>query len=693
MQPDVAQEIARLRTEIERHERLYYVEDAPEISDAEYDVLMRRLSELETAHPELVTADSPTSRVGGKPREGFIKVPHSSAMLSLDNALNEQELDDFDRRVRDLLGGEEFLYTAELKLDGLSMAVRYEQGLMKLAVTRGDGRVGEDVTENARTIRSLPLRVEPRWPSFEVRGEVVMTREAFERLNEETRRKNEEIRARNEDLLAKGKRPLRELTEYANPRNSAAGSLRVLDPSITASRALDYYPYFLLIDGRPVIESHWESLEALKDLGFKVNPHRARFDGLVPLKTFCGEWSERRDTLPYEIDGVVVKVDSVAQQDRLGWTAKAPRWAIAFKFSARQAETVLENIEIQVGRTGALTPVAKLRTVEVSGVRVSNATLHNEAEIERLGVQIGDTVLIERSGDVIPKVVRVTKEGPERRRFEMPKVCPVCGGEVVRAEGEVASRCLNTNCPARLRESILHFAARSVMDIDGMGEAIVDELMSRGLLNSVADLYQLTEDQLASLELRGEKSARKLGAKSAAKIIEEIEASRARSLPRLISGLGIAFVGERTAQLLAEHIPSLDELMAADAERLQAVPEVGPKVADSIRRFFAESHNRELVERLRAAGLKFIHDAPARPASGPLTGMTLVLTGTLPTLTRDEAKARIEAAGGKVTGSVSKKTSAVVAGEEAGSKLEKARELGIDVWDEAALLDRIGGAA
>lgn len=669
MNPAIARQIEELRAELRRHERLYYVLDTPEITDAEYDALMRRLLELETAHPELITPDSPSRRVGGAPREGFVKQRHSTAMLSLDNALNEGELRDFDRRVRELLGGESYQYTAELKLDGLSLALRYEQGLLQLAVTRGDGLEGEDVTENARTIRSLPLRTEPRWPAFEVRGEVVMPLTAFQKLNDER---------------AAAGQPL-----YANPRNSAAGSLRVLDPAITAARTLDFYAYFLLVDGRPPLESHWECLQALQELGFKVNPNRARLDQVDALFEWCRGWDEQRDSLPYEIDGVVAKIDSLTQQDRLGWTARFPRWAIAYKFAARQAETVLEDIQVQVGRTGALTPVAKLRPVAVGGVTVSNATLHNEDEIARLDLAIGDTVVLERSGDVIPKVVAVRARPADRRPFAMPSHCPVCESEVIRAEGEVARRCLNTNCPARLRESILHFASRSVMDIDGLGESIVDELMARGMVKSVADLYLLTLEQLAPLELKGEKNTRKLGEKSAAKIVAEIDATRQRPLPRLISGLGIAFVGERTAVLLAEHLGSMDALMQASPERLQAIPEVGPKVAESVRRFFGEPHNLELVERLRAAGLQFAYDAPARPAAGPLTGMTFVLTGTLPTLTRDEAKAKIEEAGGKVTGSVSKKTTVVVAGEEAGSKLEKARELNIEIWDESTLLERV----
>jgi DNA ligase (NAD+) len=669
----VQERLEQLRAEIRRHEYLYYVLDQPEISDAEFDGLMRQLRELEQAHPEIpVPPDSPTMRVGGAPREGFVKVRHSAPMLSLDNALNEGELRDFDRRVRELLGGEPYQYVAELKLDGLSMAVHYEDGVLRQAVTRGDGIEGEDVTENARTIRTVPLRTKSApWPRFEVRGEVIMTKAAFERLNREREQQG--------------------LPLYANPRNSAAGSLRVLDPSITAARQLEFHAYFLLVEGRHAMPSHWQALEKLAELGFRVDPQRRLCRDIEELAAFCREWEEKRDSLPFEIDGVVAKVDSIEQQQRLGWTAKAPRWAIAFKFTPRQAETVLENIEVQVGRTGTLTPVARLRPVVVSGVTVTNATLHNEDYIRELGLMIGDRVVVERSGDVIPKVVRVAAPGAQRRPFQMPKECPECGGPVFRAEGEAAVRCINTSCPARLKESILHYCSRGVMDIDGMGEAIVAQLMAVGKLRSIADLYGLRVEDLAPLELEGEKARRRLGEKVAARIVQNIEATKQKPLSRLIAGLGIPFVGERTAQFLAQSFASLDELMAADEERLMQVEEVGPKIAASIRRFFAEPHNRELVERLRKAGLNFVSTERKKTEGGPFSGMTFVLTGTLPTLKREEATRLIEAAGGKVTGSVSRKTSVVVAGEEAGSKLDKARELGIPVWDEAELRRRLGG--
>ena len=655
-----SREIEQLSEEIRRHENLYYVLDKPEITDAEYDALMRRLQALEQQNPDLRQPDSPTQRVGGKPREGFVKVSHSVQMLSLDNALNESELRDFDRRVRDLLGGAPFRYVTELKMDGLSMAAHYRSGAFVQAVTRGDGLIGEDVTENARTIRSLPLRVTGRVGDFEVRGETVMNRRAFERLNAERDEKG--------------------LSRFANPRNAAAGSLRVLEPQITASRRLDYYTYFLLASGRPIFDSHWESLDAMSKMGFKVNPHRKMCADVEEVLAFCAKWEAGRDDLPYEIDGVVVKVDSIEQQRTLGFTAKAPRWAIAYKYPARQAVTEVEGVEVQVGRTGALTPVAHLKAVEVGGVRVSRATLHNEDEIERLGLQIGDQVVIERSGDVIPKVVRVSAQGSYRKKFRMPTHCPVCGGKIVREEGEAASRCINVNCSARLKESILHFASRGVMNIDGVGDALVEQLVDRKLVVSVADLYDLTVEKLVELE--------RMGAKSASNIIANIEKSKNNPLPRVLAALGIRFVGERTAVFLAEHFGSMERIAAAELDELQDAEEVGPKVAESIFQFFREPHNQELLDRLRAAGLRFSYES-TRPRGGPLKGITFVLTGTLPSLSRDDAKKLIEMSGGKVSGSVSKKTNYILAGEDAGSKLTKARELGVKIIDEQHLFQLI----
>jgi len=648
----ILKQIQDLSEQLRRHEHLYYVLDAPEITDAEYDALMRQLTEIEKAYPELIAPDSPTQRVGGKPREGFTKVRHSTQMLSLDNALNDEDLRAFLDRIGDVP------YVTELKLDGLSMAAHFLRGRFTQAVTRGDGLVGEEVTENARTIRSLPLSIPSKREQLEVRGEAIMNRRGFERLNAE--------------------RDQQGLARFANPRNAAAGGLRALDPAVTASRRLDFYAYLMLVGGEPAHDSHWSALEELNRLGFKVNPHRRLCQGADEVIAFCAEWENKRESLPYEIDGVVVKVDSVALQRKLGWTSKAPRWAIAYKYAARQASTTVENIGVQVGRTGALTPVAHLRPVFISGVTVSRATLHNEDEVARLGVQIGDEVLIERSGDVIPKVVRVTKQGEKRQPFRMPTHCPVCGGHIVREEDEAASRCVNTNCPARLKESISHFAARSVMNIDGMGDALVDQLVDRGLVKSVSDIYQLTLDQLVDLE--------RMGKKSAQNVLRNIEKSRDNPLPRLLVGLGIRFVGVRTAVLLAEAFGSLDAIMQADVETLQQAEEVGPKVAQSIHEFCREPRNMELVERLREARLKFDHPKKVKKA-GPFEGLTFVLTGTLPSMTREQATERIESGGGKVAGSVSKKTSYVVAGEEAGTKLDKARTLGVPILDEEKFLE------
>jgi len=672
--PDPATEAESLRDTIRHHEHQYYVLDQPEISDAEYDELVRRLQHIERDHPDLITPDSPTRRVGGKPREGFQKVAHSSPMLSLDNALDENELRAFDARVRELLEGAPFRYVAELKMDGLSMAARYEDDIFRQAITRGDGSTGEDVTENARTIRSLPLSVSApktasknkeaeRFARFEVRGEVVMNWKAFERLNAE--------------------REERDLTRFANPRNAAAGSLRVLEPSITASRRLDFYAYFILDEaGAALFDSHWKSLEWLARHGFKVNSRRQLCASIDEALEFCREWEGHRETLPYEIDGVVLKVDSVDQQRRLGYTAKAPRWAIAFKYAARQVETEVADISVQVGRTGALTPVAQLAPRVVGGVTVTRATLHNEDEIARLGLQIGDTVVVERSGDVIPKVVRVKMQGSNRRPFRMPRECPVCGGRVVREEGEAATRCINVDCPARLKESIRHFASRGVMNIDGLGDALIDQLVDRGMVTGVADLFSLTTEQIAGLD--------RMGPKSASNVIKNIERSRYLPMPRVIAALGIRFVGERTAEFLAQHFGSLDKISEASREELQEANEVGPKVAESIYAFFHEPRNRELLERLKAANLSFEYTARKRK-DGVLNGLTIVLTGTLPSLSREEAKQRIEAAGGKVASAVTKKTSFVVAGDDAGSKLAKAKELKIPVLDEAGLIELIAG--
>jgi DNA ligase (NAD+) len=660
-----------LRSELRRHEHLYYVMDAPVISDAEYDALMNELKRIEADHPELLTADSPTQRVGGKPAEGFRKVRHSRPMLSLDNAYSAEELADWDRRVRELAGKLPVEYTAELKLDGLSVALHYEaaeDGGARLVtgVTRGDGQIGEDVTSNIRTIRSVPLSVsadqlkKARIPqAFEVRGEVVMPASAFLRLNEEREKQG--------------------LPPAVNPRNAAAGTLRTLEPSIVAQRRLDVYAYFLLVGGEYLAAGQGATLDALTALGFRVNPHRERVHTVADMMKFIEATDSRRAKLGYEIDGVVLKVDSHATQQRLGYTGRAPRWAIAYKFSAKQAITQVRDILISVGRSGKLTPTAELTPVFVGGVTVSRATLHNADFIERMGLLIGDWVKVERGGDVIPKVAEVVEDAEHPRgtvHFSYPSVCPECGNKVVRVEGEADYRCVNADCPALLRETLLHFGARDVMNIEGLGEAVVGQLLENGLVHHVADLYRLTEEQLVGLERFAEKSARAL--------LAEIEGSKKAGLARVLMGLGIRFVGERTAQLLAEEFGTIDALMAASAEDLERVEEVGPRISTAILEFFARPANRALVQNLKDAGVDMTAERKQRTAQ--LTGLTFVLTGTLPTLTRDEAKEKIEAAGGKVAGSVSKKTSYVVAGEEAGSKLDKAQELKVPVLDEAGLL-------
>ena len=662
---ETAGQVEELRQQIRRHEHRYYVLDEPEISDAEFDALLNQLKQLEAQHPELVTSDSPTQRVGGQPREGFVKVRHSSVMLSLDNAYSREELLEFDRRVRELAGRDHVEYVAELKLDGLSMAVHYEQGRLSRAVTRGDGATGEDITQNARTIRSLPLRVDERLTrqaglaeAFEVRGETIMLLPAFQKLNAE--------------------REAQGLSRFANPRNAAAGSVRVLDPGVTGGRRLDFFAYSLLRDGRTPMAEHRQVLKTLNTLGFKVDRHWRNCRDIHQVLEFCEEWEQEREKLPYETDGVVVKVNAMALHEELGSTAKAPRWACAYKYAARAGFSTVQAVEVQVGRTGALTPVAVLDPVAIGGVQVSRATLHNEDEIERLGLQLGDLVQVERGGDVIPKVVKVIEEErPKRsnqlRPFRMPEQCPVCRSRVVREEGEAVRRCINASCPARLKESLLHFSARKVMGIDGLGESLVDQLVDKGLVGSISDLYQLSKEQLAGLERMGDKSAQNL--------LDEIEASKKMPLARVIFGLGIRHVGERLAQTLAEQFGSLDRLMEASQEELEEVPDVGPRVAESIRQFFEERQNRILIEHLRRVGLRFEETRRAR-AAGPLAGKSFVLTGTLERHTREQAQRLIEEAGGKLTSSVSKKTDYVVAGADAGSKLEKARALGVPVLDE-----------
>ena len=667
---DLGKKIESLRDKIRHHESLYYVLDSPEISDAEFDKLMLQLKQLEAEHPDLITSDSPTQRVGGKPREGFVKVAHSSPMLSLDNTYSEDELRAWERRVHEFSGRSDVDYVCELKLDGMSLALIYENGKLVRGVTRGDGSVGEDVTLNVRTVRSIPLQIPAEKlkkagisADFEVRGELLMPTASFKKINEERERDG--------------------LPTFANPRNFTAGTVRQLDSNITAQRRLDYFPYMLLRNGRTYFDRHWKTLGALDAAGFKVNQNRKLVSATDEVWAFIQQWEGKRDALPYEIDGIVVKVDRTALQDELGFTGKAPRWAIAYKYAARAGITELENVRWQVGRTGKLTPVAELVPVSIGGTMVRNATLHNMDEIQRLGVKIGDWVQVERGGDVIPKVAKVIddKDHPRGKDdIDVPDKCPVCGTKVMRTEGEVDYRCVNANCPAKLLGTILHFASRGVMNIDGMGDALVAQLTERGLVKNVADIYKLTKESLLSLDRMGEKSAQN--------ILREIDNSKKLSLERVIYGLGIRFVGERTAQFLAEHFGSMDALEQASVEELQNVDEVGPRIAESIAEFFSIPANRKLVERLREAKLRLTGEKKQRGTK--LAGKTFVLTGTLPRFTRDEAKKIIENAGGKVTGSVTKKTDYVVAGSDAGSKLDKARELGLAVIDEKQMEELLG---
>ncbi len=733
---DIEARLEELREQIRHHEYCYYVLDAPEISDAAFDALMRELKALEAEHPELVAADSPTQRVGGKAEGSFAKVAHSRPMLSIDNVNSEEELREWVRRVEELAAKlpntPALSYVCEYKLDGMSMALVYgakdggesasrrvsesaeeldggqlRSGQLKAgqrvhdrsahllrALTRGDGTTGEDVTSNVRTIRSVPLSISSaklkaaKLPAeFEVRGEVVMPLAAFLKWNEE--------------------REAAGLAPAANPRNGAAGTIRTKEPSAVAARRLDFYGYFALTGtsgerqgGEKLFPEQGEALDALTAAGFRVNPHREAVKDVDGLLRFIAKAEKHRADLGYEIDGVVIKVDSVALQQRLGYTGRAPRWAVAYKFTARSGITRVGDIRVQVGRTGKLTPVAVLTPVFIGGTTVSRATLHNADEIARLGLRIGDEVLVERGGDVIPKVVEVIPlakdDGVERKEFVFPELCPVCGSAIKRTEGEADYRCVNIDCPARLLESLLHFSSRKVMNIDGLGEALAAQLLEQPVIKdvlggdaaggrpvaSIADLYLLDEAALLSLE--------RIGKKTADSLLAEIAASKKASLARVLFGLGIRFVGERTAQLLTEEFGSMDALMAASTEELERVNEVGPRVAAAVREFFDEARNVELIERLRAAGLTFT--AEKRKKSSQLGGLTFVLTGTLEGMTRDEAKAKIEAAGGKVTGSVSKKTDYVVAGAEAGSKLDKAQSLGVKVLDEAGLVGLLGHA-
>jgi DNA ligase (NAD+) len=733
----VHDEIAHLREILRYHDERYYVHSDPEISDYEYDQLMTRLRELEEANPELVTSDSPTQRVAGRPAEGFERYVHRRPMLSLDNTYSYDDLREWDARVRRGVGRQQVDYVAELKIDGLSISAIYEDGLLARGITRGDGIIGEDVTQNVRAIRSLPLRVRPEAfqlakqakqvkprkqkgaarlkdssqvtlftiaddganPSglvmtpqeIEVRGEVYLPNEEFRRINAER---------------AEAGLPL-----FANPRNAASGTMKSLDARVAADRKLGVFCYDLLLDGRKPFASHWEALEWLLRAGFRVNHLRCLCPSIEDVIVSCERWRELRDELGYEIDGVVVKVNSTALQDELGSTSKAPRWAVAYKYPARQATTRLYDITVQVGRVGTLTPVAELEPVLLAGTTVSRASLHNEDQIKRLGVMIGDYVLIEKSGEIIPQVIKVIesrREGRESelREFAMPRNCPACGEEVVRTPGEVAWRCVNSACPAKIKAGLKQFASRRAMRIEGLGDALIDQLISQRvqkdtnnepvldesgaqvtlppLVRDFADLYHLDShrDEMIALERMGEKSADNL--------LKQINESRANDLSRLIYALGIRHVGERTAQILASQFDSIDELMKASEERLARIFEIGPVLAASIAEWFREPLNLELIERLKRAGVNTTRKEQRKSESHELEGKQFVLTGKLTRFTRDEARLMIEQRGGRVTGSVTKKTDFVIVGEDPGTKLDRANELGVKVLDENGLLELIG---
>jgi DNA ligase (NAD+) len=662
----VPERAEKLRRALERANRLYYNEDSPEISDAEYDRLFKELVDLETEHPELRSADSPTQRVGSKPSEGFDAVTHRVPMLSLNNAFTDEDIVAFDRRCREGLDAESVEYSTELKFDGLAVALIYEDGIFARGATRGDGTTGEDVTANLRTVRSIPLRLDARKPPkrLEVRGEVLMLRKDFEALNKRAIEAGEKT--------------------FVNPRNSAAGALRQLDPRLTAQRRLSFFAYGLGDqEGFDVPATHSKLLEAFDALGFPVAKDRRTVKGVEGLLGFYRAIGEKRPKLAYDIDGVVYKVNRVADQQKLGFVSRAPRWAVAHKFPAEEATTELLGIDIQVGRTGALTPVARLAPVFVGGTTIVNATLHNEDEVHRKDVWKGDTVVVRRAGDVIPEVARVSKKGPRKEAFTMPSKCPVCGSAVVKSEDEAVARCTGgLFCPAQRKQALLHFASRRAMDIEGLGDKLVDQLVDGGLVHTPADLYTLGLVKLAELDRMAEKSA--------ANVVAAIEKSREATLARFVYALGIRNVGEVTAKDIARHFGKLDAIREATVEELMEVPDVGPVVAESIATFMKQKHNQEVIERLKVQLRLKEGERAAKATAGPFTGKIVVLTGTLSSMTRDEAKERIEAAGGKVTGSVSKKTDYVVAGEEAGSKLDKARELGIAVLDEREFTKLLG---
>ncbi|MGG3196839.1 NAD-dependent DNA ligase LigA [Priestia aryabhattai] len=657
--------VQELRDLLNQYGYEYYVLDQPSVPDAEYDKLMNELIEIEELFPELKTADSPTQRIGGQVLDAFEKVQHQTSMLSLGNAFNEEDLRDFDRRVRQAVE-DEFSYVCELKIDGLAVSLRYEDGYLVLGATRGDGTTGENITENLKTIRSIPLRIkEPL--SMEVRGEAFMPRKSFEALNEAKMERDE--------------------VPFANPRNAAAGSLRQLDPKIAAKRNLDIFVYAMTDTGELEIDSHSESLNLLDDLGFKTNKERQTCETIDDVIAYIESWQTKRPELSYDIDGIVVKVDSFDQQAELGTTAKSPRWAIAYKFPAEEVVTKLVNIELTVGRTGVITPTAILEPVQVAGTTVQRASLHNEDLIREKDIRIGDYVVVKKAGDIIPEVVNVIEEKRtgEEQEFTMPTHCPECESELVRLEGEVALRCINPSCPAQIREGLIHFVSRNAMNIDGLGEKVISQLFREQLIKDVADIYTLTKQQLIELERMGEKSADNL--------IAAIKASKENSLERLLFGLGIRHVGAKAAKTLAQHFETIDKLTKATYDELVAINEIGAKMADAIVAYFTQEEVQELIHELKEYGVNLTYKGPklvsVENVDSVFAGKTVVLTGKLGQLSRNEAKAQIEALGGKVTGSVSKKTDLVVAGEEAGSKLTKANELEIEVWDEARLLTEL----
>ncbi|MHA6168434.1 NAD-dependent DNA ligase LigA [Bacillus mojavensis] len=659
------QRAEELRRTINKYSYEYYTLDEPSVPDAEYDRLMQELIAIEEEHPDLRTPDSPTQRVGGAVLEAFQKVTHGTPMLSLGNAFNADDLRDFDRRVRQAVG-DDVAYNVELKIDGLAVSLRYEDGYFVRGATRGDGTTGEDITENLKTIRTIPLKMN-RSLSIEVRGEAYMPKRSFEALNEE-RIKNEE-------------------EPFANPRNAAAGSLRQLDPKIAAKRNLDIFVYSIAELDEMGVETQSQGLDFLDDIGFKTNQERKKCGSIEEVIAMIDELQAKRADLPYEIDGIVIKVDSLDQQEELGYTAKSPRWAIAYKFPAEEVVTKLLDIELNVGRTGVITPTAILEPVKVAGTTVSRASLHNEDLIKEKDIRILDKVVVKKAGDIIPEVVNVLVEQRtgEEKEFSMPTECPECGSELVRIEGEVALRCINPECPAQIREGLIHFVSRNAMNIDGLGERVITQLFQENLVHNVADLYKLTKEQVIQLERMGEKSTENL--------ISSIQKSKENSLERLLFGLGIRFIGSKAAKTLAMHFESLDNLKKATIEELLAIDEIGEKMADAVITYFHKEEMLELLAELEELGVNTLYKGPkkvkAEDSDSYFAGKTIVLTGKLEELSRNEAKAQIEALGGKMTGSVSKNTDLVIAGEAAGSKLSKAQELNIEVWNEEQLMGEL----